>query len=142
MEFHHPIMNTLWSHGGRTKIKKTYKNYVMPHGKHIFKTASDMYMETICAYPPSKYALTHWKCVLWCCAQFPYIDIPSPESDQHNSHVSPTMGFCVYHLIARCTVQGICPFNEKKQWRFYEDYSYSIVTEKQYKRNYLVMMKA
>ena len=22
MEFHHPIMNTLWGHGGRTKIKK------------------------------------------------------------------------------------------------------------------------
>ena len=27
---------------------ETYKNYVMPHGKHMFKTASDMAMATMC----------------------------------------------------------------------------------------------
>ena len=37
-------------------IFETYKNYGMPHGKHLSKTASDMEMETMCAYPSSKYA--------------------------------------------------------------------------------------
>ena len=40
-------------------IFDTYKNYVMPHGKNMFKTEYDMDMATICAYPSSKYALPH-----------------------------------------------------------------------------------
>ena len=30
-----------------------YKSSVMPHGCHIYATASDMAMATMCAYPPS-----------------------------------------------------------------------------------------
>ena len=113
----------------------------MPHGKHTFKTASDMAMEKMCAYPSSKYSLPRCKCVLWCCAKFPCIDIPGPESDQHNLHVSTTKGFCAYHLISLCNVHEIFPFNEKKQCQFYEDSYGSIVTAKLYTINYLVMMK-
>ena len=76
----------------------------MPHGNHMFKISSDMAMTTMCAYPSSKYALPHWKFVLRCCAQFPCIYLQSPESDQHNSNVSPTISFHVYNLIACCTV--------------------------------------
>ena len=32
------------------RLFETYKNSVMPHGKHIFKTASEMAMERMCAY--------------------------------------------------------------------------------------------
>ena len=39
----------------------------MPYGKHIFQTSSDMEMATMCAYPSSKYAVPHRKCVLSCC---------------------------------------------------------------------------
>ena len=63
------------------RLFKTYKNYVIPHGKHIFKTASNMDMAKMCEYPSSEYALPHWKCILCCCAQCTRIDIPSPESD-------------------------------------------------------------
>ena len=28
----------------------TYKNSIMPHVKHVFQTASDMVMATMCAY--------------------------------------------------------------------------------------------
>ena len=42
-------------------------------------------MATVCAYPPSKYALTHWKRVLRCCAQCQQMDLPSPEPDKHSS---------------------------------------------------------
>ena len=41
------------------RIFKTYKNSVMPHGKHIPKTSSGMTMATMCAYPSSTYALPH-----------------------------------------------------------------------------------
>ena len=37
-------------------IFDTYTNYLMKHGKHMFKLASDMAMATMFAYPPSKYA--------------------------------------------------------------------------------------
>ena len=32
-------------------IFETYNNYIMPHGNNMFKTAYDMDMTTICAYP-------------------------------------------------------------------------------------------
>ena len=32
-------------------IFETYKNMIMPHGKNMFKIASDMAMTTMCAYP-------------------------------------------------------------------------------------------
>ena len=63
---------------------ETYKNTVMTHDKHIFQTAYDMAMATMCAYPSSKYALSHWKRVLHCCTQCPRIDPPSTELYQHN----------------------------------------------------------
>ena len=64
--------------GSREKSNRlfdTYKNYLMPHGRHIYATAADMDMATICAYPPSQHALPYWKCVLCCCYNFPLIDL-------------------------------------------------------------------
>ena len=57
---------------------ETNKNTVMLHVRHILNTTSDMEMETMCAYTPSKYALPHRKCVLRFCVQFTRIDIPIP----------------------------------------------------------------
>ena len=96
----------------------TYKNSVMPHGKHMLKTAYGMDVATMCAYKSSKYALPHWRCVLRCCAKFQIIDLPSPESDQKNSNASTKI--C---LIVHYTMHGGHPFNERKQCQLYEDYS-------------------
>ena len=63
---------------------ETYKNSVIPHGKHMFQTASDMAMTKICAYTSSSYSLPHWKCVLYCCAKYPWTYLTIPELDQHN----------------------------------------------------------
>ena len=46
---------------------ETYKYYLMPHGKHIFKTAYEMAIAVICAYTSSTYALPHWTFTLRCC---------------------------------------------------------------------------
>ena len=51
----------------------------MPHENNMFPIASGIAMETMCAYLSSNYALTHWKCVLRCCAKYPHMDLPSPE---------------------------------------------------------------
>ena len=49
---------------------------MMPHGRHIYAKASDMANATIFTYPKSDHALPHWKCVLRCCAECPYINLP------------------------------------------------------------------
>ena len=56
-------------------IYETYKNTVMPHECHIYAKASNMANDTMCTYPQSDHALTHWKFVLWCCADCPCINI-------------------------------------------------------------------
>ena len=72
---------------------ETYKHYLMSHGKNMIKIESDIDMATLWAYPPSEYALPHWKCVMIFCAQCPCIDIQSPESYHHSSNISPTIFF-------------------------------------------------
>ena len=114
----------------------------MTHGKHVFHTASDMAMATMCEYLSSIYALPHWKCVLCYCAQCPQINIPSTESYQHNSNVIPIMQLHCYQHIARCNVRVRRPFNEKKQFQLCEAYAYSIVTEKLYTIKYIFMMES
>ena len=49
-------------------------NYVMLHGSHIYTATSEIYMDTMCAYPLSQHTFPHWKCVLHCCANLPFID--------------------------------------------------------------------
>ena len=54
-------------------IYETYKNTVMPHGYHTYAKAYDIAKATICTYPHSDHALSHWKCVLRCCSDCPFI---------------------------------------------------------------------
>ena len=61
------------------RIFETYKNSVMPHGRYIYATESDMAMATMCTYPPSQHALPNCKCVLHFCYNCPYIDITVQE---------------------------------------------------------------
>ena len=59
------------------RIFKTYKNSVMLHGRHNYRTAYSMAMAKMCAYPPSQHALPHWKCVLRFCENCPHIYLSS-----------------------------------------------------------------
>ena len=38
---------------------ETYKNTVMPHGRHIYAKSYDMAKATMCAYSQSDHALPH-----------------------------------------------------------------------------------
>ena len=55
----------------------------MTHGRYIYAKASDMEKATMCTYPQSNNALPHWKCVLWCCADYPCINIPYQETNKN-----------------------------------------------------------
>ena len=46
------------------QIYETYKNTVMPHGRHIYAKSCDMVKSAIFTYPQYDHALPHWKCVL------------------------------------------------------------------------------
>ena len=95
-------------------IYETYKNTVMPHGRHIYAKVYDMAKATMFAYSQSDHALTHWKYVFRCCAQCPIINIPDQETDDNHPNPSPSIHFHIYHLIARCKKHGRLPLNDKK----------------------------
>ena len=52
----------------------------MPHGRHSYAKAYDMESATMCTYPQSDHAISHWKCVLQCCADCPFINILDQET--------------------------------------------------------------
>ena len=106
----------------------------MPHGRHIYATAADMAVAKMYAYPPSQHALSHWKCVLHCCYNCPCIDLPDQASDKHYFNSSSSMSFHFFHLIARFTVHGRIPLDEKKFCCFCFQYLATVTPAKLYTR--------
>ena len=120
---------------------ETYKNFVRPHGRHIYQTAYDMSMSTMCAYTSSQHILTHWKFVLCCYADCLSIGIPGQELYENHSNTSHTIRFCVYHLISRCIVHRRHPIYEKNLCCLFVCDSDYVPPEKIYTRKYFAMMK-
>ena len=73
-----------------------------------------MSQATMCAYPQSDCALPHCKCVLWFCDDFPCINIPEQETDNHNLEITLLIKFHIYHIIALCNAHGRFPLKDKK----------------------------
>ena len=65
----------------------------MPHGCHIYAKASDMANATMCTYPQSDHALPHWRFVLRCYSDCPFIDIPDQETTKNMKKQHPQLGF-------------------------------------------------
>ena len=57
-------------------IYETYKNTLIPHGLHIYSKASEKAKATMYTYPQSDHTISHWKCVLRCCSECTYINLP------------------------------------------------------------------
>ena len=94
-------------------IYKTYKNIVMPHGSHIYSKASDMANATMCTYPQSEHALSHWKFVLCWCADCPCINITNQETTKKHDENTTSIRFHIYHIIGRCTTHGRISLRDK-----------------------------
>ena len=86
----------------------------MPNGRHIYAKASYMAKAKIWKYPQSDHALPHWEYVLRCCAKCPCINFPDQEIDHQYSETTPSIGFHIYHIIARCTDNDRIPLKDKK----------------------------
>ena len=61
-------------------IFETCKNYVRPHGCHIYNTAADISMATMCLCTSKSRALILCKCILCCFRKCPSIVLPSQEA--------------------------------------------------------------
>ena len=53
----------------------------MPHGRHVYDKSSDMPKATMCTYPQYDHAFPHYKCVFWCFADCPCINLPDRETN-------------------------------------------------------------
>ena len=92
----------------------TYKNTVIPHGRHIYSKASYMENSTLFTYHQSCNALPHWKRVLWCCSLCPHINLPYQETNKKYEETTPSARFHIYHIIGLCTVHGRIPLKDNK----------------------------
>ena len=95
-------------------IYTTYKNTLIPHGRHIYAKAYDMTNATMCTYPNSDNALPHWKYVFWCCSECPCINIPDQETTKKHDEITSSIRFHIYHIIGRCISHGIIQLKDNK----------------------------
>ena len=52
-------------------IIQNHKNYNMPHGSHLQKTAKDTKIEIVDTFPSDNYVISRWKGGLKCCDKIP-----------------------------------------------------------------------
>ena len=69
---------------------------------------------TMCTYPQSDHALPHWKCVLRCCDECPYINITDQETNKKHEETTPSIRFHIYNIIGNYTDHGIITLKDKK----------------------------
>ena len=123
------------------QIYTTYKSTVMPHGRHIYATASDMANAKMCAYPQSEHSLPHWKCVLRCCSDCPCINIPDQEIANKHDKTTPTIRFHIYHIIGRCAIHGKLSLKDKTICSMCKQESSPDKSSKIYTRKEIVIME-
>ena len=62
-------------------IYETYKNTVIPYGRHVYAKGSYMSKAKMCTYPQSDHTLPHWKCVFRYFSDCPCINLTDQEID-------------------------------------------------------------
>ena len=122
-------------------IYETYKNTVMPHGRHIYAKSSDMEKAIMFPYPQSDHSLSHWKRVLRCCDNYPCINLTDQEKDNQYSDTTHSIRFHIYIIIARCTDNGIITPKDKKISHKCKQESSTEKSTKIYTRKEIVMME-
>ena len=114
---------------------------MMPHWRHMYTKTSDMANATMCTYPQSDHALPHCKCIFWCCANFPCINLHDQEINKKHEETTPLIRFHIYHTIGRCTTHGRIPLKDKKICYMCKQESSPHKYTKIYTRKELVMME-
>ena len=114
---------------------------MIPHRSHIYAKASDMANATMCTYPQSEHALPHWKCVLRCCADYPFINIPDQETTKKHDETTPSNGFHINHIIGCYVTHGRILLKDKNICYICKQDSLPDKYTKIYTRKELVMME-
>ena len=70
---------------------ENYKNYVRPHGCHIYNSAADMAMAKMFPCPSQHHEIPHWKCVLL----LPGVSIPHQETNIDETNTCSTVCFLI-----------------------------------------------
>ena len=122
-------------------IYETYKNKVMPHGRHIYDKSSYMAQDTMCTYPQSDHAFLQCKFVLRCCDDCPCITLTDQETYNHYSDTTPPIRFNTYHIIASCTAHGRTTSKDKNICCKCKQESSTDKSTKIYTRKEIVMMQ-
>ena len=120
---------------------ETYKNAERPHVCHIYNSAADMAMATMCTCPSQHHALPHCKFVLSCCDKFPGISIPHQGTNTEAKNTCSTIYFHVYRNVSRCTVHGLRPYEEWTICSMCSTYLSSVTPVKVYTRKELVLLE-
>ena len=68
---------------------------------------------TICGYPHSDQALSHYKCILQCCVKYPCVNIPDQETYDRYSNMTPSIRFHIFYIIANCAAHIKLTLNDK-----------------------------
>ena len=68
---------------------ETYKNDVRPHGFHIYNTAADMAISTMCPCSSKHHGLPYWKYVLRCFDKCPSIVLPIQYENKDTTNTCP-----------------------------------------------------
>ena len=87
-------------------IFEIYKNYVWPHGCHIYNTVAYMAMTTMCTYTSKHHGLPHCKCVLCCCDKWPSIVQPSQEANKDITNTLSKIYFHFHRNFSCCTLRS------------------------------------
>ena len=84
--------------------KNLYKSVVFPNGNVLHETTRDT-VNTLIYPKQSSMSLSHWKCVLRQCDNYPKYNVPEYESSC--SIVAPKIEFYIYVLFSTCSLHGL-----------------------------------
>ena len=91
-----------------------FKDYVRPHGCHIYNTAVEMPMAKMCTCTSKYHGLAHCKYVLRCCDKFPNIVLTSQDAKIYTTNTCSTIRFIIYRNVLYFTVHGRRPYNKQE----------------------------
>ena len=78
------------------RLFETYKNYVRPHGCHIYKLCCIYRYGKMCPCSLKHHGIPHWKSALRCCDKCPGISIPCQERNKDAANTCSKIRFHIY----------------------------------------------
>ena len=95
----------------------------------------------MCPYLSQHYGIPHWKFVLRCCEKYPGIIIPHQEKNIDAKKRYSTIHVRVDRNLLRCTVHGLCLYEEQTTCSMCSADISSVTTGKLYIQKEIVLLE-